>query len=96
MRAGLDQEGPLAAPERAEEPTRPAAQKIHHDPVPTQITATPGQTDSLQRPPFTRTELQFDTDSVRVQSGIISARSGVSSDDLNPKSALYATASEKV
>lgn len=65
MRAGLDQEGPLTAPERAEEPPRPAAQKIHHDPVPTQITASPRQTESLQRPPFTRTKLQFDTDSVR-------------------------------
>lgn len=33
LRAGLDQKGPFAAPERAEEPPRPAAQKIHHDPV---------------------------------------------------------------
>lgn len=96
LRAGLDQKGPFAAPERAEEPPRPAAQKIHHDPVLTQITATPGRTDSLQRPPCTRTKLHFDTDSVRIQSGIISAGYGVGSDDLSPNSALFASAIENV
>lgn len=96
MRAGLDQKGPFAAPERAEEPPRPAAQKIHHDPVLTQITATPGRTDTLQRPPCTRTKLHFDTDSVRIQSGIISAGYGVGSDDLSPNSALFVSVIENV
>lgn len=51
LRAGLDQEGPLGAPEGAEEPPRPTAQKVHHDTDPSQITATPGRTDSVRQNP---------------------------------------------